>query len=196
VEGGEATYERIVSAAAGLFIEQGYDGTAMSQVAKSSGVTTPALYWHFDSKEALYFTVVERGYTSFRDELDSRTVGGSPHQRLTAYVRAFVDMRLRDPEVSMQYGYQQLRAALPEEKQAELDTVETAWHDSLRQVLSDGCAGGEFDVDDVGLTALAVITMCEYVFTWYRPDGALSADEVGELYAEFACALAGSGPPA
>jgi AcrR family transcriptional regulator len=195
MEGGEVTYERIVAAAAGLFIKQGYDGTAMSQVAKSSGVTTPALYWHFQSKEALYSTVVERGYASFGEQLNCRTVGGSARQRLTAYVQAFVAMRLRDPEVSMQYGFQQLRAALPQDKQADLDAVEARWHERLEQVLSDGCADGEFSVDDVGLTATAVITMCEYVFTWYRPDGALSAGDVGDLYAEFACALAGSGRP-
>jgi AcrR family transcriptional regulator len=184
--GGEATYERILDAATSLFIEQGYEGTPMSRVAKSAGLTTPALYWHFGSKEELYLTVVKRGYIQFLDELLARTIGDSSEERLQRYVRAFVEMQLRDPAISMKYGYQQLRDALPEERRAELDAVEAAWVNHLKEILLQGRADGAFSFGDLELTTSAIITLCEYVFTWFKQDGRLSAQEVANIYVEFA----------
>jgi AcrR family transcriptional regulator len=50
----------ILSAAARLFAERGYDGTTLDQVASASGVTKPILYRHFDSKQQLYMALLIR----------------------------------------------------------------------------------------------------------------------------------------
>jgi AcrR family transcriptional regulator len=41
----------ILAAARGLFIQQGYHGLAMRQIAEAVGVSKPALYYHFRDKE-------------------------------------------------------------------------------------------------------------------------------------------------
>ena len=46
----EATRQRILDAARGLFIEQGYAGTSMAQVAAAAGVSTPTVFAAFKSK--------------------------------------------------------------------------------------------------------------------------------------------------
>lgn len=58
---GERTAERILDAAEALFAEQGYTGTTLRAVADRVGVRIPSLYNHFESKEALYAAVLERG---------------------------------------------------------------------------------------------------------------------------------------
>jgi AcrR family transcriptional regulator len=45
------TRERILDAALDLFIEQGFDGTSLRQIAEQLGVTKAALYYHFESKD-------------------------------------------------------------------------------------------------------------------------------------------------
>lgn len=45
------TRERILSVALDLFIEQGFDGTSLRQIAEQLGVTKAALYYHFTSKD-------------------------------------------------------------------------------------------------------------------------------------------------
>jgi AcrR family transcriptional regulator len=189
---GETTYDRILAAATSLFIEKGFAGTPVSQVAKNAGVTTPALYWHFGSKEELYFTAVKRVYVGYRDELLARAVGHSSEERLGAYVHAFVEMQLRDPEISTEFGYQQLRDALQDDKRAELDAVEASWVDHLKQILLDGREEGVFTFRDLNLTAMALISMCEYVFTWFKPDGRLATRDVADLYTKFASRLVGA----
>jgi AcrR family transcriptional regulator len=49
----------ILSAAAGVFAAQGYDRASMREIARASRITTPVLYDHFESKAALYVTLVE-----------------------------------------------------------------------------------------------------------------------------------------
>ena len=46
-----STRERILDAALDLFLDQGYDGTSLRQIAEQLGVTKAALYYHFESKE-------------------------------------------------------------------------------------------------------------------------------------------------
>jgi AcrR family transcriptional regulator len=45
------TRQRILDVALDLFIEQGFDGTSLRQIAEQLGVTKAALYYHFESKE-------------------------------------------------------------------------------------------------------------------------------------------------
>jgi TetR/AcrR family transcriptional regulator len=58
---GERTAERILDAAESLFASRGYAGTTLRDVAEVVGLRTPSLYNHFESKDALYEAVLERG---------------------------------------------------------------------------------------------------------------------------------------
>lgn len=50
--------ERIVATARDLFIERGYPGVSMQQIADASGLRKASLYHHFKSKEALFAEVM------------------------------------------------------------------------------------------------------------------------------------------
>ncbi|MEX0298498.1 MAG: TetR/AcrR family transcriptional regulator [Kordiimonas sp.] len=56
----------IVEAAAHLFLDKGFDGTSMDEVAKGAGVSKQTVYSHFSSKEQLFSAsiraVIERYY--------------------------------------------------------------------------------------------------------------------------------------
>jgi AcrR family transcriptional regulator len=60
-----ARREVIELAALDLFAERGYHGAAMDEIARQSGVTTPVVYDHFESKPALHRRLLVRT----RDEL-------------------------------------------------------------------------------------------------------------------------------
>ena len=50
----EATRDRILRLADGLFARRGYAAVSMRDVALAAGVTKPALYYHFRDKDALF----------------------------------------------------------------------------------------------------------------------------------------------
>lgn len=56
----DATRHALIGAARGLFGEQGYAGTSVSDVVETAGVTKGALYHHFRDKDDLFRAVVEQ----------------------------------------------------------------------------------------------------------------------------------------
>ncbi len=53
------TRERILKVANELFIEQGYEGTSLREIADRLDITKAALYYHFRSKEEILATLLE-----------------------------------------------------------------------------------------------------------------------------------------
>jgi len=54
-----STRDRILDVAQRRFIEQGYDGTSLREIADDLGFTKAALYYHFQTKEQIFEALVE-----------------------------------------------------------------------------------------------------------------------------------------
>src|SRR5436309_44651 len=61
----------ILQGAAAAFARSGFAATSMDDVAASCGVTKLIVYRHFDSKEELYRTILERVFRRMGEELDA-----------------------------------------------------------------------------------------------------------------------------
>lgn len=53
--------EDVLDAALELFARQGYAATTVRQLADAAGITSPAIYGHFESKRAIYDALMRRG---------------------------------------------------------------------------------------------------------------------------------------
>jgi AcrR family transcriptional regulator len=54
------TREKILETATRLFSTQGYSTTSLSQVAKEAQVSKALIFWHFENKEKLFRTALQR----------------------------------------------------------------------------------------------------------------------------------------
>ena len=54
------TREKILETATRLFSAQGYTNTSLSQVAKEAQVSKALIFWHFENKEKLFRTALQR----------------------------------------------------------------------------------------------------------------------------------------
>jgi hypothetical protein len=57
--------------------------------------------------------------------------------------------------------------------------------------LRNGVASGDFEIDDVPVTAMAIISMMTGVNTWFRYGGRLSIREIETIYVNMIFALVG-----
>lgn len=55
----ERTRDRIMRTALALFLEHGYLGASVRDIADANGVTVPALYYHFTNKDDLLAAIVQ-----------------------------------------------------------------------------------------------------------------------------------------
>jgi AcrR family transcriptional regulator len=67
--GSLSTRERILDVALDLFIEKGYDGTSLREIAERLHFTKAALYYHFASKEDILMALHMRLHASGKDAL-------------------------------------------------------------------------------------------------------------------------------
>lgn len=52
------TRELIVDTAYHTFLENGYEGTTLLEIAKRANLSRGAMYWHFENKDVLYIEVI------------------------------------------------------------------------------------------------------------------------------------------
>jgi AcrR family transcriptional regulator len=51
--------QQIVEGAISIFLQHGYEGTGMNQVADAAGVTKQTIYSHFGDKEGLFIAIIQ-----------------------------------------------------------------------------------------------------------------------------------------
>lgn len=57
----DTTRQRLLDAATEVFLEKGYDGTRVAEIAKRAGLTTGAIYGNFDGKADLLTSALAAG---------------------------------------------------------------------------------------------------------------------------------------
>lgn len=82
--------EMIVAAAAELFHTKGFRATRIEDIGAAVGMTGPALYRHFESKEALLTELLERYWQRAAHDTRVARQGRTPRETLRLMMRAAV----------------------------------------------------------------------------------------------------------
>lgn len=89
--------QAILSAAAGLFLEQGYERFSLRKVAERIGYSPTTIYLYFRNKEDLLFTVVEEGFARFGKMLEDALFGvDDPWEQIVALGQAYIAFGLEN----------------------------------------------------------------------------------------------------
>ena len=96
----EARPDEVLDAALALFIENGFAGTRVEDVAKRAGLSKGAVYLYFPSKEALVEGLIRRAVVPVADTALAALVDyqGDPRIVITAVLK-MIAHRLRDPKI-------------------------------------------------------------------------------------------------
>ncbi len=79
--------DKILHQTTRLFVERGYDGVSIREIAEACNITKAALYYHFIDKERLLIEILETGLDAFHQLLEDARQN---HQSAQARIRAFV----------------------------------------------------------------------------------------------------------
>lgn len=188
---GGRTEAALRDAAVALIARHGYEAVAMRQLAAEVGVQAAALYRYFPTKEDLLFTLMREhmeallaAWASARPDKDG------PVARLTAFVANHIRFHVERRHAT-HVSNMELRS-LSRDNLTSILKLRTAYEKELRAILRDGADAGVLEVDDIGLTAMAIIQMITGVIVWFRPDERLSVDEVTATYLAMTMRLTGA----
>ena len=176
----------VLDRAVGLFAERGFAGTSLKDVADAVGLSRPAIYYYFPSKDALLeelLTGVTVSAARILENVEKRS-DLSPIEKIGAAAHALV----------MWVTERRLHFIAIDRSENELPPAILARHnDAKRRVLSgmmrlidDAVAAGQARAVDSRIAAFSIIGMCNWTAWWFAPDGELPASAVAERMADLA----------
>jgi TetR/AcrR family transcriptional regulator len=94
----EASRAAILDAAEDLFLDKGFAGTSMSDIAKASGVTKSLIHHHFGSKEGLWSEVKRASFAKYHElQMALFANTGEPVELLRASMRTYFQVLREHP---------------------------------------------------------------------------------------------------
>jgi len=169
--------EAILDAAARLFAARGFSGASMADLAKSCGTSKSLVYHYFPSKDDVLYAVM----TSHLDDLVAAAEGaaqsGDAKARLRALTRAF--MRLYVGAEDRHKVLLNELDNLPPARRAEVVARQ-------RRIIAAVVGPIEALRPDAPAMPIAMLFfgMINWTHSWFRPDGALTADALADLAVE------------
>lgn len=157
----DPTRERLLATAVDLFTRRGYAATSVREIVEGAGVTKPALYYHFGSKEGLYEAILDRIERLIEEALaEHRGRGGSARERVEALFVSLFDLFEKNqsavrfinavfwgpPQGAPPFDFEQFHARL---------------RDAVGAIVADGIASGELGShrsEDVVLALIGVLS--------------------------------------
>lgn len=178
--------EDILRAAGRLFAQHGYAATSTTDIADAVGLTQPAIFYYFDSKEDLFAELANEALDEPLAELERiAATDASPAAKLYRLITFQVTHDLASPHPLTALSDDVRRLAV----QGGLDDVMRKTRKYARdvmQIVSDGMDKGQFRRSDPFVAAMAILGMTNWTTRWFRRRGKLSAADVGDGFAEFA----------
>lgn len=115
--------EQILAAAVTLFHDRGYHDTGIDDIGEAAGVTGPAVYRHFRSKEDILQTILyERGAATLAATRQAVEDSATTREALERLARGYTDIIIEDPPLAAVAMYE--RRTLEPAARAELDRME------------------------------------------------------------------------
>ena len=146
------TRQKLVDVARQLFAKNGLENTTMNDIAVASGKGRRTLYTYFNSKEDVYYAVIEGELERLSDRMDEvASMNIKPQEKIIELIYTHLSTI---KETVMRNG--NLRAAffrniwMVEKVRKNFDEDEI---ELFRKVYAEGKADGEFDIDNVELVA-------------------------------------------
>lgn len=153
----EIQRRKILRCACDLYLKDGLEGFSMRKLARSVGVTAPALYRHFRSREGVLVAMMGEAHQLQAQYLYRSLQGRTPAERLERAAAEYLTFATEHPEM-----YEMLYVAphhlglgeLPPEVAEVAAATGRFWQDRVREAMEAGILA-KGDPDAVGLTLWA-----------------------------------------
>ena len=183
---------KVLAAALAAFVEKGYDGASIREIASRAGLSVPGLYHHYPSKQALLGGLTNAVMRELLDRTHAAVAeaGPTPGERFDAVIESLLRFHMYRREQAF-VASRETRSMEPESRKAYI-ALRDEQQEMLDDIVREGVAAGLFRTPFPEDASRAVVTMCVAVSTWYREDGPLSPDELVERYLAIARSTVGA----
>jgi AcrR family transcriptional regulator/DNA-binding transcriptional ArsR family regulator len=181
----------VLRAAVEAFVELGYHGATVGDIARRCGLSKPGTYHYYPRKEEMLVAILDLTMADLLER--SRTAieegGADPVRRFALLVECLSLFHTHRGDLAF-IGASEMRSleAAHRERIARLRTEQQRMLDAE---VAAAAAAGRFTTRFAPAASRAVGMMCTGLAQWYRPHGPLSPEEIAEQYVGFALDMMG-----
>jgi AcrR family transcriptional regulator len=177
------TRDEILDTAAQIFSQKGYHGTSMQDIALAVNLQKASLYYHVSSKQEILFDLLNRGLDLLIERLNQAVRGpGTPDEKLRRAMCVYLETlaEYQDLAAVLLLEHRSLEPEYHLQHIPRRDRFENIWRD----LILEGQEQGIFTCTHPSLAARGLLGVLNWTITWYRKEGALSAQEIAEQFAD------------
>lgn len=166
-------------------VEHGYDATTVRTIASKVGVTVPALYYHYENKQAILVALLDHAMDIVTSHVYAALAeaGDDPAQRLSVVVEAIVLYMAHHSNLA--FLDSERRSLTPENLAHYLqrrDQIDRA----LGAAIQDGCDIGVFATPVPTEVRRAILSMCQGIAGWFHSGGPKTPEQTAQDYVRIA----------
>lgn len=178
---GKKTQAAIREAGLDLIYAQGFDAMSLRQLAARVGLQPGSLYNHIATKQDLLYDLIHNHMVTLLERVDVELDGlEHPLDRLKAFIAFHLTYHIeRKREVFI--GSAELRSLEPRNRK-KIVALRRAYEDRLSDILEAGSARKLFKIDDVSVSAYAILAMLTGICTWYDPKGRVGREQLIDIH--------------
>ncbi|MBU0782622.1 MAG: TetR/AcrR family transcriptional regulator [Gammaproteobacteria bacterium] len=171
----------VLSNAARLFREKGFEKTSLKEIAEACNMLPGSLYYRYNTKEALLVELMRRGIYLVTEEVEvAYASSDDPVEKLRLCINAHLRALLGDSDMVYVLLFE-WRALSPEARKEIIklrDQYESLWIDILETMIKQGVIQQGVDGRLLRLLGLGALN---WVATWFDPNGTYTPDTIGNF---------------
>lgn len=173
--------KQILDSSTLVFREKGYHGASMRDIGDAAGMNKGNIYYYFENKEELLFRLLHSCIQEMVEGLRQiESMAVSARTRLTLAVQHHIRFSTERQDV-LALLVNETRF-LGETRRQQVVEVQKEYKHRFQTIVRQGVENGEFRDLDPSLVTLAILGMCNWMYTWYSPSGSRSPAEIGEEF--------------
>lgn len=175
------TRQDILEAAAQVFRQKGFHGASMNDIAGAVNLQKASLYHHVSSKQEILLELLDQALRMLLERISvisSQNVSADVKLRLMILEYLQILAENADLAAVLLFEHRALERRQHVRHVPNRDKFESLWRD----VINEGVNDGLFKVNDVAMTARALLGLMNWTLTWYRPDGKKSIQQIADDY--------------
>lgn len=177
--------EQILETAERLFSERGYHATSMRDIAAALDLKGGSLYSHIKGKEELLWWSLERAASEFQEVKERFSSATLPAiEQLRGAIRAHIRIVANNLPAATVYFHEW--RFLPEGVEREdFLARRNRYEEWIRQLVNNARTEGHFSESvEPKWATLLILSAANWLYQWYNPQGALSAEEIADRFTE------------
>ncbi|TFZ08819.1 TetR/AcrR family transcriptional regulator [Ramlibacter humi] len=188
---GAETMRAVRKAAIERIWRHGFEAMNLRDLAADVNLRLGSLYNHVPQKQEFLGNLLEDIMLELLQDFALRMEGlEEPMARLSAFVRFHIEWHTARKQETF-IGNMELRS-LTAEQHGRIIGLRKDYEAQVRAIVADGQKAGLWQVDDLRVTTLALLSLLTGISDWYREDGRLGQERLIRIYQRLAVRLLGA----